>query len=168
VELAGVDVILVHRLLKNSVNAEQYLLLTETARRDVEFPEQIHLSDGAEDYEDLGPIKTLIYLPGAQPAASAVSTDASFGSRFCDSWKLFCKLWFAPFASRSSKFRNVASSTNAFGRIGFALLTAVLTPICLPVGAIFVLFHATRTRAKLHRHDDGPEHKTDGSCCGDH
>ena len=37
VELAGVDVIIVHRLLKNSVNADQYLLLTEAARPDVEF-----------------------------------------------------------------------------------------------------------------------------------
>ena len=35
VELAGVDVIIIHRLLKNSVNADQDLLLTEAARREL-------------------------------------------------------------------------------------------------------------------------------------
>jgi len=152
VELAGVDVILVHRLLKNSVNASQYLLLTEAARDDVEFPEQIQLSRGSEAYEDIGPVQTLIYLPGAQPAAVDASPNESFTSRFCKSWKMFCKLWFAPFIPRSSQFRNLASSSGAFGRMGFALLTALLTPVYLPVGTLFALFHAWRTPGKLPRH----------------
>jgi hypothetical protein len=168
VELAGVDVIIVHRLLKNSVDGGQYLLLTEAARGDVEFPEPIHLSGGAETYEDIGQIKTLIYLPGAQPAAEAPPTDSSFASRFGRSWKLFCKLWFAPFVARSGKFRNIQARPGLFGRIEFASLTALLTPLYLPVGAIFVLIHALRNPAKLHRHDDGHKHKPDGSCCGGH
>src|SRR5262245_40017937 len=40
-ELAGTDVIVVHRLLKNSVQADQYLLLTEAARDDLEFSEAL-------------------------------------------------------------------------------------------------------------------------------
>jgi len=166
-ELAGVDVIIVHRLLKNSVEADQYLLLTEAARNDLEFPEQIHLTLGAESYEDIGKIKTLIYLPGGQPAAAAASTEPSFTSRFGRSWKLFCKLWFAPFVSRAGQFRNISSRTGAIGRIGFATLTVLLTPLYVPVGTLFVLIHALRNPDKLHRHDEGHVHKTDGSCsCG--
>jgi hypothetical protein len=157
VELAGVDVIIVHRLLKNSVEADQYLLLTEAARDDVEFPEQIRLRSTTEDYEDLGRIKALVYQPGAPPVAASASTGKSYASRFGSSWKLFCKLWFAPFVPRSSAYRNIASSTGALGRIAFATMTALLTPLYLPVGTIFVLFHALRH-----------EHKPDGSCCGGH
>src|SRR5664279_22517 len=167
VELAGVDVIIVHRLLKNSVAAEQYLLLTEAARHDLEFSGQIHLSDGVETYDEIGQINTLVYLPEDQPAAATVSTETSFTSRFGKSWKLFCKLWFAPFTSRPRLAHNT-SEVSVAGRMGFALLTLWLTPIFLPVGTIFVLFHALREPAKLPRHDDGHEHKPDGSCCGGH
>lgn len=167
VELAGVDVILVHRLLKNSVQAEQYLLLTEAAREDLEFSEAIELTDGSEEYEDFGAVKTLIYLPNTQvpPVAATASLpvqNTSFAKRFGESWKLFCKLWFAPFRPPANEFRHVDSSTGAMGRIGFACLTAVLTPIYLPLGSIFVLLNALRGPAKIH------VHKADGSCCAKH
>ena len=169
VELAGVDVILVHRLLKNSVPAAQYLLLTEPARKDVEFAEAIHLSEGSETYEDLGSVKTLVYLPGAQAPAAAAPAETSFAIRFCRSWKLFCKLWFAPFASRSGEFRNVQSNAGNFGRFTFAALTVLLTPIYLPVGTVFVLIRAMgNAEPHRHHHEHGHEHKADGSCCGRH
>jgi hypothetical protein len=167
VELAGVDVIIVHRLLKNSVNADQYLLLTEAARHDVEFSGQIHLNNSAETYDDIGQIKTLVYLPDGEPAIDSTPTAPSFANRFRQSWKLFCKLWFAPFASRP-KLAHITSDVNAAGRVGFALLTLLLTPIYLPVGTIFVLFHALRKPTKTHHHDDGHEHEPDGSCCDGH
>src|SRR5262249_24074847 len=53
-ELAGVDVIVAHRLLKNSVTADQYLLMTTAARDDVQFPSHVQLTTGRESYEDLG------------------------------------------------------------------------------------------------------------------
>jgi len=167
-ELAGVDVIVVHRLLKNSVEASQYLLLTEAARQDLEFPEQIHLSRGSESYEDLGRIDTMVFIPGGQPAIAAAAPTSSFTSRFSKSWKLFSKLWFAPFVTRSNKFRNIASSTGSLGRMGFVVLTTLLTPLYMPVGTLFVFFHALREPAHLPRHEDGHEHKADGSCCGGH
>ena len=167
VELAGLDVIIVHRLLKNSVAAEQYLLLTEAARQDLEFSGPIHLSSGAETYDEIGRINTLVYLPEDQPAAATVSTATSFPGRFGKSWKLFCKLWFAPFASRP-RLARITSEVSVAGRLAFALLTLWLTPIFLPVGTIFVLFHALRAPAKIPRHDGGHEHKPDGSCCGGH
>ena len=159
-ELAGVDVIIVHRLLKNSVAADQYLLLTEAARRDLEFAEPIPLTDGSEIYEDIGRVNTLVYLPpGSQ--VTAAHKETSFASRFSKSWKLFCKFWFAPLiprpASPQNTFHHVIASTGAGGRLGFALLTLLLTPFFLPVGIIFVFFHALKQPVKAHHH--GNEHK---------
>jgi hypothetical protein len=62
-ELSGVDVIIVHRLLKNSVPAHEYILLTESAYRDIMFPEQIAVTEGVEQYEAIGRVKTYTYFP---------------------------------------------------------------------------------------------------------
>jgi hypothetical protein len=165
VELAGVDVIIVHRLLKNSVATDQYLLLTEAARHDVEFSEQICLSSSAETYDDIGQIKTLVYLPDGEQAIDSTPAALPLVNRFRQSWKLFCKLWFAPFTSKP-RLAHVTSDATTIGRISFALLTLLLTPIYLPVGTIFVLFHALRKPAKPDRQDH--EAKPDGSCCDGH
>ena len=62
-ELSGTDVILVHRLLKNSEAADEYLMLTEQAYTDIEFPCKLPVMEGCESYEHLGQIKTFIYNP---------------------------------------------------------------------------------------------------------
>jgi hypothetical protein len=160
-ELAGVDVIIVHRLLKNSVPADQYLLLTEAAGRDLEFAGPIQLTDSSETYEDIGRVNTLVYLPpGAQMAGT--QPEASFTGRFSRSWRLFCRFWFAPLmprpGSHQNTFHHLVSSTGAVGRAGFALVTLLLTPIFLPVGTIFVFFHALKPRPNTRSHDDGHAH----------
>jgi len=68
-ELSGGDVILVHRLLKNSATRDEYILMTEPAYSDLEFPEQLQVEEGRESYEHLGEIKTLLYYPRMQQAA---------------------------------------------------------------------------------------------------
>jgi hypothetical protein len=167
-ELAGVDVIIVHRLLKNSVTAGQYLLLTEAARQDLEFPVTVLLAESAETYEDIGRVNTVVYLPEGEEAAVTGATVAKFTDRFKSSWSLFGKLWFAPFASRAGRFRHVESPTGTLAKSGFALLTILLTPIFLPVGAAFVFFHALKPRQPLRHAHDGHIHKQDGSCCQEH
>lgn len=164
-ELAGVDVIIVHRLLKNSVAADQYLLLTEAARHDLEFSEDIKLNEGHESYDDIGKINTLMFLPDGETKTALTAASSSFGSRFHRSWKLFCKLWFAPFASRTKEFHHVESGATKCGRIGFATLTALFTPLFLPVGTMFVLFHALKSPAAIQHVGPEHEHRADGSCC---
>ncbi len=61
-ELSGVDVIIVHRLLKNSVKSDQYILMTEPAYNDIELPQKIEVVEGEERYDALGKIKTYTYL----------------------------------------------------------------------------------------------------------
>jgi len=62
-ELSGTDVILVHRLLKNNEATDEYLMLTEQAYSDIEFPCKLPVMEGSESYEHLGQIRTFIYSP---------------------------------------------------------------------------------------------------------
>jgi hypothetical protein len=62
-ELSGGDVILAHRLLKNSVPLKEYILMTEPAYADIAFPLQLPVREGSEHYEHLGQIKTLYCEP---------------------------------------------------------------------------------------------------------
>jgi hypothetical protein len=54
------------------------------------------------------------------------------------------KLWFEPFSGRG-KFRNLPTYSSRSAQAGFAALTAVLTPIFVPVAAVRIVFHALKT-----------------------
>jgi 2-polyprenyl-3-methyl-5-hydroxy-6-metoxy-1,4-benzoquinol methylase len=60
--VSGLDVITVHKLLKNSVDADQYVLMTESAYRDLALPEDAAVVERTEEY-DIGTLKTYLYLP---------------------------------------------------------------------------------------------------------
>lgn len=61
-ELSGTAPILVHRLLKNTISADEYVLMTESAFTDLMIDrEDVEL--GSESYDELGTIKTYIYYP---------------------------------------------------------------------------------------------------------
>jgi hypothetical protein len=179
-ELAGVDVIVLHRLLKNSIAADQYLLLTEAARQDLEFPEQIRWVNGSETFEEIGRINTLAFIPVADNKGDEIPSGqddrqrategipvSSLAARFSGSWKLYFKLWRAPFTAPTGthqrNLRNIPSAKNATSRIAFALLTLLLAPIMLPVGTIFVLLHALKLPASPHC-QFGHEHKPGCAC----
>src|SRR5262249_41536343 len=140
-ELAGVDVIIVHRLLKNSVKADQYLLMTDTAQKDVQLPDQAKVFTGRETYEDLGELQVAIYFPeGTIKDATRAAASNGFGNRFSRAWLLLVKMWFKPLAGsapdKERKFRHLESDATFVGRWCFAALTMLLTPIYLPVGTI--------------------------------
>ncbi len=64
-ELSGRDVILAHRLLKNSVRPDEYLLMTEPAYEDLGCPNELRVEQGHEHYEHLGRIKTYVHSPAS-------------------------------------------------------------------------------------------------------
>lgn len=74
-ELAGVDVILVHRLLKNSVKADHYILFTERAYQEIDFPHGDEMKKHTEDDSDLGAIKTYLYIPPDVPCVAHGSKE---------------------------------------------------------------------------------------------
>jgi hypothetical protein len=157
VELAGVDVIIAHRLLKNSVTSDQYILMTAAAQKDLQFPEHVRWMEGSESYGDIGAIATLLYLPddGSKPPPSAAPKIPTFLQRFRRSAKLFCKLWFSPLQPltrpRHPPFRHIVTSGSAGGRMAFAAFTLVFTPIFLPVGTLMALLHTLKPPPLLHR-----------------
>ena len=61
-ELTGTAPIIVHRLLKNSIEADEYVLLTESAYDELTLPDGI-VEKGEETYDDIGAIKTYVYYP---------------------------------------------------------------------------------------------------------
>ena len=61
-EMTGTGPIIVHRLLKNSVEADEYLLLTESAKYDLGDPDW-DMAEGEETYDHIGAIKTYVYYP---------------------------------------------------------------------------------------------------------
>ncbi len=63
-DVSGVDVILVHRLLKNSVDSDEYILMTEPAYRDLRFPSAFEVHQSSEEYEGFGSIDTFVHFPG--------------------------------------------------------------------------------------------------------
>ena len=77
--LSGPDVITVHRLAKNSVPQDQYMLMTETAYEDLGAPEGVEITEGAEEI-DTGTFRTYVFVPKVD-----VREDAEFiRSRFSD------------------------------------------------------------------------------------
>lgn len=69
-ELAGADVILVHRLLKNSVAAREYVLMTEPFFSRLGPPFQSAGETVTEEYDHLGRVAAKVFLPPADlPAA---------------------------------------------------------------------------------------------------
>jgi hypothetical protein len=63
-ELSGVDVIILHKLLKNSVRSDRYILVTEKAFDLIGFPQNVRFEKSREDYEDIGGVGNYIYFPG--------------------------------------------------------------------------------------------------------
>ncbi len=62
-DLSGVDVIIVHRLLKNSVDLKEYILLTETAYSKISSLDGIEFKKSSETYDEIGTISTLMFNP---------------------------------------------------------------------------------------------------------
>ncbi len=62
-ELSGIDVILIHRLLKNSINEKEYILFTEEAYSYIEFPFKKELLEYKEQLRDIGEKRVLVYIP---------------------------------------------------------------------------------------------------------
>lgn len=154
-ELAGVDVIIAHRLLKNSVGKAQYILLTEAAWKDVEPGENRKWTEGSETYDDLGTIRTRVHVPGESAGKDAERDLQTLGKRFRDSWKTIRTLWFSPLVyfsgARRQAFRHLDSGTGRLQQVVFAALAVLLTPFFLPVGAAGALLHALRKpRAHVH------------------
>lgn len=157
-ELAGPDVIIVHRLLKNSVPAHEYLLVSEAARQFVALPPELPWSPTVERYADLGAVAALVFLRGAAETPAAAAAPSS--GRVLR-WHL--KLWqgvFAGPARPGREFAHLEPRSGIVGRTALAGVALALSPLLLPVNLIQAVIRRGRGGGDSAR--DGAMRATEG------
>src|SRR5262249_10980246 len=127
-KLSGVDVILIHRLLKNSVGHPEYLLLTDAAHRDLQFPVDTPFEARSEEYEHLGSITTFVHYFQPETAA-AVPVDRCLTARYRESFRTFVRLWFGQISWPWGRCDDVPAQGSLLARLGLSLVTILLTPL---------------------------------------
>ena len=93
-ELAGGEVILAHRLLKSSLTAKEYLMVTEKFyEMGGGVPDQALLPH-TDTFEEIGDVKTLVYYPATAPLAVPPTRRFTRPSAIAAGLKLFLRpLW---------------------------------------------------------------------------
>jgi hypothetical protein len=89
-KLFGLDVVLVHRMLKNSVPEQRYLLLTESAYQNLRdgYLESSEPKKGHEDFEGVGSVETRVYTGNHLDNYLGTIPQPSRPNRG-DSWRAF-------------------------------------------------------------------------------
>lgn len=108
-EMAGEDVIIVHRLLKNGVEAAEYVLMTETLFRRLDPAVQARGRGGVERYEHLSAVAIKVFDPAV---ATAPEQPAPAGSRVR---RLAARLGRVPPLRRGSGTRRLGLSERVVG-----------------------------------------------------
>jgi len=108
-ELAGVDVILVHRMLKNDVPIPEYMLMTEPVHRRVDVSLRERAAAHSLDLADLGPTESfyvdLQRYVGEVPPAPKIS----FAAKLARHWRLSVRSFpaFVGWVEACAGFRNI-------------------------------------------------------------
>jgi 2-polyprenyl-3-methyl-5-hydroxy-6-metoxy-1,4-benzoquinol methylase len=117
-ELSGVDVIVVHRLLKNSVGLSEYVLLTEAAQQDLRLPLTL-LSKGEETYDGIGAVPTYVYASPDRPEYVA-DPAAPAPSLFLETLRLEIKREYAEVATNPTKGFHFHTGRTLAERLGYS------------------------------------------------
>jgi hypothetical protein len=145
-QISGPDVILAHRLLKNSLPDRQYLLLTEPAYRELGREMGAAFEAGAESYEGFGSVKTWVqHLGGVverQRDAFYELPPAAFAARVRDYARI---AGLGQFRALAEQVRRPAVPVGWLRRSGFLLWMALASPFML---AYIVWVQPTRLRAR--------------------
>jgi len=122
-ELAGVDVIFVHRLLKNAVPLSEYVLMSEAVHAGLQPAVREVARESSEDLEGIGEMRTF-YVDLDDIAAAAPPKLAPSGPRKLVAWAKMC-LRSVPYLVGGREpcegFRNMEAATGG-------LLPAKMTP----------------------------------------
>jgi len=156
-DLSGVDVILAHRLLKNSVPSNEYVLMTERAYREIEFPTDVEVKRGEEYYEGFGSIRTYTYLTDGASAPEEKAVERLYARRdraFATGLRMLVKGYFGqiqvllrpPPAGRDGDLD--ALPLRPLARAAIAARAILLAPLLIPLG-VGVQAHRALTRSTL-------------------
>ena len=142
--VSGVDVILAHRLLKNSVGCDEYLLVTAAARNDLTFPDSIDFVAGSESYDGFGEVVTWVHrVSDPRPVARDRFFDASSSTVVTRAVVRNLGAVFAQFPAVARSGELASRSGRPVGRLGQWLLGLGLLLI-LPLELLWVLVGSPR------------------------
>jgi len=139
-ELAGVDVIMVHRLLKNSIDADEYILVTNPAFDELSLPEDLPWTHSTENYAELGTISTRTFVPEREQQAAlarlkqrpllqkVISAAGNFARRMMGAQPVIWGMRKLPV------FKHIPQVAGPTTRIIQATLLALMTPLVLGLG----------------------------------
>ncbi len=133
-QVSGTDVILAHRLLKNSVPGNEYLLMTESAYQDLGRDMEGEFVEGQESYGELGSVKTFVRHLGEVQERHRDSlyarTPTSLALRAAG-YVVLAVL--GQFVGLFQQLRNPTVEVGWVSRVGFVLGLTLLTPLALLV-----------------------------------
>ncbi len=106
-ELTGVDVIILHRLLKNHIPSHRYLLLTEAVYHKMQMPSEILTSKLEEHYDDVGTIPVYVLDPPHVPYEELPQKVSSF-RQWCQEIRMISRGKLAKWGfKKPGNFRNL-------------------------------------------------------------
>ncbi len=156
-DVSGVDVILAHRLLKNSVPSDEYILMTESAYRDIEVETSAEVSQSEEHYEGFGAIRTYTYLKegASEPKPKAVARLYEDRSQaFATGLRMLVKGYFGQIqillgSQSPGIYTNLGDVRVApIARATMLARVVLLVPVVVPFGAAVQAYRAL-TRSTL-------------------
>jgi Protein of unknown function (DUF2652) len=138
-QVSGTDVILAHRLLKNSVPSHEYLLMTEAAYRDLGREMGGNFVKGQETCEGFGPVTTYVQFMGeaaehARDALYSLPSDALV-ARARRYWKWVV---FGHSCALIAHIRQPVTKSGWLRRAGFIVWQTVTLPLRSLFGLIVV------------------------------
>lgn len=161
-DVSGVDVILAHRLLKNSIPSNEYILMTEAAYQDIEVETSVDVSTGEEHYEGFGPIRTYTYLKegASEPKSEAVERIYEDRRRaFATGLRMLAKGYLGQLQillgrQNGSTYNNLGDVRIApIRRVMMFARVVLLAPVLVPLGAAIQAYRAfTRSTLATRRH----------------
>jgi hypothetical protein len=127
--VSGADVILAHRLLKNSVPGDEYLLMTEAAYRDLGRDMGGEFLAGEEHYGDFGTVKTYVQHMGAQWERAREALYALPAPALAARARLYVAGGiYGEYRATLQQLRRPATKASLMRRAAFALWRFVLLP----------------------------------------
>jgi hypothetical protein len=133
-QVSGLDVIKAHRLLKNSVPSNEYILLTDSAFDDLGSGLDLDFQEGLERYEGLGSIKTHVHFMGEEADRSRRKFYSMSSPQVA--WRgVQYAAWVvgAHFPAFLEQVRNPVAEVDRFRRISFGVLMTLAAPFVFVV-----------------------------------
>lgn len=147
-QVSGVDIIQAHRLLKNSIPSNEYLLLTEAAHKHLGPSLNLKFTGAEETYQGLGSIRTFVHFPGDQESvrrkfySQSATKLALEGARFAIEM---------PFKESKALFHHLRVPIAPFSssrRITYATLRVLAAPLVFLALITMAPIRLVRRRAR--------------------